>query len=129
MRAGSGYDILEASQTKEVTNHVGLAAELLSSMLETWKPSDGVVMAVSDLKSELDSILRQLPREEMREIRDKLAADWQRLAELIIHIFDKADRSALDPGSRLGRELDSQKRLPESAVEFYRMMYSFFLGS
>ncbi|MCA9883635.1 MAG: hypothetical protein KC708_11715 [Anaerolineae bacterium] len=129
LRAGSGYDILEASQTKEVTNHVGLAAELLSSMLETWKPSDGVVMAVSDLKSELDSILRQLPREEMREIRDKLAADWQRLAELIIHIFDKADRSALDPGSRLGRELDSQKRLPESAVEFYRMMYSFFLGS
>lgn len=129
LRGGGGYDALEATQSKEVTNQIGLAAELLTAMIETWPPSQGPMMAVSDLKSELESILNQLPRETLREVRDKLAADWQRLAELIVHIYDRADHNILDPNNRNGRELDTQKRLPESAVEFYRMMYSFFLGN
>jgi len=121
-------DPLADLEPRPFLESISQAAHILSSVLNPLPPDQPVSWTARDIIGEVDSLIYEIPRDEAKNMLRQLAANWQRLAELVVLIFDNSDSSALAENSKIGKQLDEQRRLPASPLELYRFLYSILLA-
>lgn len=100
---------------------------VLSSAAGAFPPDKPLRLTAKDVRDELDSLWSDVSTEQQRELVRGLAIDLQRTADLIEQITDQGDAKALEEGG-LAQKLDTGKQKPKSALELYRVIYSYLKG-
>ena len=60
------------------------------------------------------------------EMLKQMGRDWQRLADLIIHINKVSDTKIIEASHPKGRRLDRLELEPENPLEMFRFVYGYF---
>ena len=102
--------------------------QLLRGVIQALPPDKDVTLTSAAILGEVESLWGNIPLEQQREVVRALAIDFQRLADLVLHITEQGDERALEGSSPLGKRLDSGKQQPKSTLEFYRYVHGYFRG-
>jgi hypothetical protein len=97
---------------------------ILSGAARAFPPDKPLKLTAEELRDELDSMWGDLTTGQQRGLLRGLAADLQRVGDLIAQISDQGDAKALEEGG-LAQKIDAGKQRPRSALELYRLMYAF----
>lgn len=98
---------------------------LLERLLEAFPPTRPPTLTVEAFRAEVASLWESLRLYDQRQIINDFAADAQALATLIGLISDKGDERAVRDTS-LGRDLETARREPRSALEVLRLFSGYF---
>lgn len=104
---------------------IEIARDVLGTAVQTFPPDKPVKIAAADLREELDSLWGDIPTDQQREVVRGLAADTQRIAELVTLIEASGDPKALDEGGA-GQKLETGRQRPRSALELYRYLVGYY---
>lgn len=117
------FDPFRSADTTETLRDAILAADqLLVRALDTFEKSDGM----NAVRDEIDSAWGMLPDATQGSLRDQLAADLQRLPDVVKCIAEQGDARLLDPVNSAGKRIDSGRATPKSTLGMYRYLYAYF---
>lgn len=115
------------NRPEELLGHTGIAQEVLQGLVLAFPPEQPPKWNVTELRDEVESIVRVLPPTEASIALKRIAVDYQRIADMVVMIVRDGDPSVIDENSKLGKRMDSQNVQPRSTLEMMRFIYSYFL--
>ena len=104
-----------------------IVARILRGLLLAFPMTENLTLTAENIRGEIESLWGELSLAERRKLVRELADDLQSIADSITMMFDTSDPRVLEPNNGVGRQLDSNRRRPESALEFYRFVYGYFM--
>jgi hypothetical protein len=116
---------LEGRSTQELFDEVAISRDILSGLLYAFPEKNPIKLTVAEIVDELKTLREGMETDEQAELMRQLSLDMQYLVSLIAIIVEKGDSKAVED-SNLGKNLDSGKQSPKSALEFYRFLYGFY---
>ncbi len=122
----SGTKLFKGRTVHEFKEEVGVANDLLRSMIQAFPPNKPVKMTAQDVRDEVESMTSYVSTDDQRKFGRTLAVDLQRVVELVTVIEAQGDAKAMDQDSTLGKRIEQNKQRPKSALEFYRFLYAYF---
>jgi len=123
---GKSYAPLGDGNPEELLINITIASSILHEATnarpggrEMWTGAaifDEVESQVSTLFGDTASQMQQMGR------------NWQRLADLIIHISKQGDTKIIESNNAKGRKLEKLQTAPENVLELFRFIYGYFAG-
>lgn len=99
---------------------------LFRTALRAVPPDTRVSLSAAALQEEIESLWGDISLHERRSLVRNLAIDLQRIPDIMLAIYERADAKVLQDDSGLARKLESANRRPENTLEFYRFVHGYF---
>lgn len=116
--------LLRRTSPPDFLTHLQIANELLAGALAAFPVRRPMTWTVDDVADEIISLQDAYAELDIRALLRDIAAEYQRLADIIIGIVDQSDSSVLEDDSKLSRRIASQSHTPDSVFELWRLMQS-----
>ncbi len=107
-------------------DHATIANELLRAVTRALPVTAPVSLSANAIRGEMESLWGELSLIQQRELVRTLAADLQRIPQMVNLIAEKGDPKVVEPDSPAGRKIDTGKQRPKSTLELYRFIYAYF---
>ena len=83
-------------------------------------------MGADVIRLEIESLWKEVSLQDQRAFSGSMAADLQRIPELLLMITERVDKKLFQEDSGLVRKLDANRQRPENTLEFYRFIHGYF---
>ncbi len=107
-------------------DEVSQASLVLGEALRAFPAGKPVTLRTADIREEIRSVLDTADDAEAVEARWLLGTELQKLIELVEQIAESGDPKAVEEGSGLAKRIDAGNFRPRSALEFYRLLYTYY---
>jgi hypothetical protein len=98
----------------------------LRGVLKAFPVEKPVGLSPEAISGELESLWGDVPLDVQRKLVRDLAADLQRIPELVLMITERGNPRVLEEADGTGRKLDSNRIQPQNTLEFYRFVHGYF---
>jgi len=105
---------------------VQLMNRLLRSALRAVPADVRFTMGADVIRLEIESLWKEVSLQDQRALSGSMAADLQRIPELLLMITERVDKKLFQEDSGLVRKLDANRQRPENTLEFYRFIHGYF---
>ena len=117
--------ILGSRSMVMLKDDVATTRRVLADLLTAFAPDTLPRLTVPAFRAEIDSLWKGLNPYDQVRLREDFSQDMQALAALLIILYEKGDGKALED-SNLGRQIESARREPKSAIEVMRLLSGYF---
>jgi hypothetical protein len=114
------------AEPEELLDNITIASSLLNEAANSRATGRDMWTAAS-VADEIASQTKALIGDNS-EMLKQMGRDWQRLADLIVHINKVSDTKVIEVQHPKGRRLDRLELEPESPLEMFRFVYGYFGG-
>lgn len=104
--------------------NISIASSLLDEATNA-RPSSRDMWTNDALVDEIDSQTATLIGDGAKQLQ-QMGRNWQRLADLVIHITKSGDAKIIEANNSRGRKLDKLESAPENTLELLRFIYGHF---
>lgn len=118
---------LGSRSRRVLADEVRTAAELLHIMARAFASDKPTGVTAKNLRTEAESLLKPLAPQTRDAVQKTLATDLQALVGLLEFIGDSGDARVVEDDSQIAKKIDTLKQRPRSVLEFYRLLYAYFV--
>ncbi|MEM9954918.1 MAG: hypothetical protein AAF846_25145 [Chloroflexota bacterium] len=108
----------------DLQHNIAITSELLDMATKAF-PNSRNMWTTKMLADEIKSQVASLTGDASKNVT-QTGRDWQRLADLIIHIAETGDAKIIEVNHSRGRKLEKLETAPENALELMRAIYGSF---
>lgn len=123
-KAGDFRNPLGDLPPEALIDQIALASELLHQAANAQASSRNV-FSYQEITDELSNQTDALLQDSSDELRH-MGRNWQRLADLIDHIYKTGDSKVIEASDSRGKKLDILEVEPENVLELFRFIYGHF---
>jgi hypothetical protein len=124
IKEGNSHHPLGKHSSEDLIDYIGIASELLQQAAND-QASNRKMWTNAAIMDEIDSQTAALLEEHSEGLR-QMGRNWQRLADLIVHIYKNNDTKIIEAGNARGKKLDIMEAEPKGVLDLFRFIYGHF---
>lgn len=124
IKEGNASNPLGENTVEDLAINFSIASTLLEEATNA-RPSSRNMWTNETLVDEINSQTATLIGEGAKQLH-QMGRNWQRLADLVIHITKSGDAKIIEANNSRGRKLDKLETAPENELELLRFIYGHF---
>lgn len=125
-KEGKSYAPLGDGTPEDLLINITIASSILHEATGI-RPGNREMWTASALFEEIESQTATLFGDTGSQ-KQQMGRNWQRLADLIIHIAKQGDPKIIEANNSKGRKLEKLQTAPENTLELFRFIYGYFAG-